>query len=847
MRKSERYKKRQKDRDQKAVTDKTMWFSDLSSLDPSLKNEVWAAQSIFFMKRSNNSVPFLDPKKAARYRATDSLEVNADEYKQMFDPRGPDGSGGKAEYVSADWKGAPIYVHLKNIVKAEIEKSGKQLEVNLTDKYAKTRQMNDSYKIIYRKAFRNLINHLAKEIGIPGITESQDPYRWAENMFSKNGDNQSSDSVNKYLDLIKNQISDDQDLALYNELIYKGDYEIAFELGINYYIMNLNKWHERWADEFSNDNMHFNKMCGEFYTDLITGRPIIQRFAPEELYTSRFKRKDGEDIMHYYTEYTVTFGDFMRTMGRNLKPEKLRQVFELMKTQGAHSVSWQDSFMNFDKADYNRDNATIRIGRAAMLSTDMEVYMDNTVTGAFERKPLSWEPADYTEKRIEKRYNVWRWWYYIPRTAAPGQNISWQEESEFIFELQKFQDQQRYGDDGRYSKCPLVIYDNSSQASFTDIVMAFMPKITHLWHRYQNYLVNDVDATALSEDFIGSLLGAVDEDNNINAGDPNSPTGGNGADAYMQQWKMIKQGGTGFLKMTDNKGNTLVDPNKLVVKIQNGFLDKAEKCLAQMVMQYDLMLKSLAQSPMTSGEEVKPRTPVAALEQSLMATSRSKFFMQKGYDTFLTTLAERIVRYIITIFREKDDYSFPHRYDEFMDNVGYANGLALEGMKDVEPEEVGLTVNYVDTQSKRDFIMQLALEHIKNKELSDEFLYLLMGIDNWKYAFVLMRMAIKKGHQRIMEEAQMQHQNIMQQKQKDVELAMLLDKAKAANKDQNIMTEGKVKDMINRSLNDAKHQSQSALKKETDALRRGENEQQSNLKKSEQQNEKNLELQQPVI
>jgi len=798
------------------------------------------------MKR--NARVFLDPKKAIRYRATDNLIIDENEQKQIVDPKTPSGAGGTASYFAADWKANPIYIHLKNIVKADIENTGKQLEINMTDKYAKTRQMNDNYKILYQRAFRELINYLSAEIGVPGISESQDPYKWVDNLLKKKDDvTQSPDMVNKYLDLIKSQITDNQDLALYNELIYKGDYEMAFELGINYYIFGLNQWHDRQADETINDLMHFNKYAGEWTTDLMTGRPWINRFIPETLYTSPFSRKDGEDLQYYFQEYKISFGDFMRTMGKNLSPEKLKEVFVLNKQQGYHTVDWRDDFWNTGTQNFVRDNAMVKVGRAAFLSTDMEVEMEESIYGIPMRTPveLTWQPINENQERVEKRYNVWRWWYYIPPTATNFNNANWQWQSNYIFELQKFQDQQRHGDNGRYAKPPIVIYDNSSQATYQDIVEAFMPKINHLWARYQNYLVNDIDASILSEDFIGGLLGAVDEDNNMrgaNANEASAPY----KDAYQEQWRMIKQGGTGFLKMRDNNGNAMADPKNMVLTIKNNYLDKAEQCLVQMMTMYDYMVKSLAFSPMTAGEEVKPRTPVAALEQTLKATAKSKFFIQKAYEDVLKGYGERAVRYIIDIAKEADLYKFPDRWGEFMQNVGYANGLAIEGMKDIDPETVGMSVDYVDNQSKKEFIMQLALEYVKNKELDESFIYLLMGIDNWKYAFVLMRMAMKKRKAELQEEAAMQHQREMEKKQGDLQIAIALDKNKTAGKDQNILTQGEVDIMVQQALNKEKYIAQSQLKKETDELRKSENSQKADLKKDEATHLKNLEEQQAI-
>jgi hypothetical protein len=275
-------------------------------------------------------------------------------------------------------------------------------------------------------------------------------------------------------------------------------------------------------------------------------------------------------------------------------------------------------------------------------------------------------------------------------------------------------------------------------------------------------------------------------------------------------------------------------------------MEKAEGCLTQMFLLYELMIKALAFSPTTAGEETKPRTPVAAIEQSIKVADSSRFYLQKSYEDLYVMVAERMVRFILDIFKEKDKYKFPYRYDEFMDNVGYANGLLLEGLKDVDPESVGLTVSYVDTQAMKEFVLQLGIEYAKNKELSEDFLYLLMGTDNWKYAFVLMRMAIKKRKQELEQQAQVAHGRQMELEQAKVQSAILIQKAKDAGKDQNILTEGKVEIMINDALNRAKYQSQSQLKKETDDLRQGENFQKSELSKSEETHKENLKQQQAL-
>lgn len=843
-------KKNNAPKGQPSINNRANWYTDISYIDPALKNNLWFSEMIWFAKR--NAVLFLDPKRAEAYRATDRLDLNERVYRQMVDPITPMDGGGDAAYFAADFKANPVYIHLKNIVKADIQRTAKELEVNLTDKYAKTRKMRDNYRLIYQKAFRELINEYAPMVGLSPISDKQDPYKWVANLVnnqkkkeqSKNKEveevdlkleGQQPDTIDSFVDLIKNQVSDSQDLALYNEYIYKGDYEIAFELGIKYYLINQNKWLERWSDEFLDDLMHFNKCCGEWYTDEITGRPIVERFVPEKLFVSPFKRKDGEDLMYYFIEYDITFADFVRTMGKNLEPQKLKDVFEYNKMQGSrHNLVWDN--LNPEGFSRERDNAKIRVGKFSCLTQDYEVNMDDYTANyprATMNNDLSWTSKEgINPPNNTKHYNVWYSCYYLPPTTSSLSNANFAWQSQFIFDIKKNQDQFRYGADGRYSKSPLVIYDNSTQASFTDIVQEYMPKIHHAWHKVQNCLINDVDAIALSDEFLGSLLSAVDEDNKIGTYDESKDTGGNGRDAALQQWKMIKQGNIGFLKMTDKNGMPVGDPSKYVVPIKNGQLERAEKYLGMIALLYNQMTQSLAMSDAAEGMEIKPRTPVAGIQESIKSSKNAQWFIQLGYEAFLKMYAERIVKYILTIAQERKEYGYEKRWQEFMDIVGEANGLMVEGIEDIPAESIGMTVNYVDNTAKKDLVSQICIEKMKTGEIDEDYLYLLMGVDNWKYMFVLLRMGIKKRKLERQQEQQIQQGYVMEQKQMDLKIAQALNADKTAGKDQNIKTQGAVDAQIEQMQGQQKHQSQVALKQQ---IKDNKIEEQNNASNLEQQ------------
>src|SRR5580700_10080217 len=108
------------------LTDRSNFWTDLSYIQPDLKGELWCSMAIYFAKK--NARRFLDPKRAREYRATDLLEIDKREMDQMFDPITPEGGGGDAKYVTADRKANPVYIHLLNNMRADIQRMGKQIE-----------------------------------------------------------------------------------------------------------------------------------------------------------------------------------------------------------------------------------------------------------------------------------------------------------------------------------------------------------------------------------------------------------------------------------------------------------------------------------------------------------------------------------------------------------------------------------------------------------------------------------------------------------------------------------------------------------------------------------------------
>lgn len=791
------------------IKDLTFWYTDLNFFDPDLKNKLWAAQSIFYGKL--NYSQFLDSHRQKEYRRLEKMELEESVYRQIIDPKTPQGKGGTAEYFAADFKAHPFNVHLRNNLRARLNKIGieNEIQVNEIDKYAKSQKQKDKDKVIWQREFRNLINTVNKEIGLPPIKDSQSPYNYVKSLSKGKGGENPAESIDNLLDYIKNEVRDSQDLALYETYIYKGDLERAFEMGIKHYLINLNKWSVI-SEHFNDDIVNYNKACGRWYTDETTGRGIVEYLEPDRLFTSQFHSYNGEDIQGWFYEKDITFANFVRQFGTTLTNEEMKEVFELNKNQGAQHG------MEFSKADsFKGSNAKIRIGYMSVLTQDAENFSVKDSQGAIKMmvpKKLSWLP-DPKEKSTnelqaeQKVYNVWYSFYYIP---PPGEKLTknsqteWAWQSKFIFNLKKDMDMYRYGVDMRYAKSTLVIWKDE-RPSFTDIEQAFMPKIHTAWHKFQNCLINEIDAVALAEEFLGSVLNGLDESNKNGKG--------NGVDATLQVMRQIKQGSMAFLKMTDKQGNTLVDPSKFIIPIKNGQLERGEKLLKVIVDLYTQMVTCLGQNDLS---QAKPRTPVAGVQAALQASQDSTWFIEKGVREFTVMYGERTVQHMMCMIKEKKKYQYKKRLDEFASVVGNAQFWMLEGIEDTQLEEIGLTVSLEDVHANQQYVIELANKMASEGAVSYDAVGLVMGVVsiNWKYAYALLMVAVKQRERENSHKEELAFERQKQIEQEKTKQAMLLVQGKGEAKDKNIITQGKIDQMINDAINRGKAQTMTEQKQQ---------------------------------
>jgi hypothetical protein len=801
-----------------AAKDRTLFYTDLAFMPSEDKNALWAAQALFFAKLNNDQ--FLSSSKKQTYRNLEKGIINKQTYREIIDPKLNNGEGGTAEYFASDFDDCPISQHIDNILRAKLEKIGatNKLQVATIDKFSVSQKQRDKSRIIWQREFRKLINDNLQLLDLPVMKESENPFAYVKNL-GRSEQTKMIDSVDTLLDYIKSQIRDEHDLALYEAYIYKGDIEIAFELGIEHFLINLNKWNAEKADWFNNDLKNFNKACGRAYTDDTTGRMLVDYMEPDELFTSRFHAKNGEDIVYWFHEFDKTFADFVRELGTQLDENQLKKVFELNKNwSGPNGGGFQGHGQNWSSAgNFKGSNAKIRIGYFSVLTQDADTFSEKLVDdqiGAYKIRKLDWRPHpntpdSYKETPRTKIYNVWYSCYYVvPPDARLKTNTiqDWAWQSQYIFKLKKDIDMYRYGVDARYAKSTLVVWKDETRMSYTDIKESYMPKIRTTWHRFQNSLVSDVSGTFIAADLMTAILRSVDEGNKKHPESKKKATGGNGKDAGITAWRQFRQAAMAMHAFRDENGKMILDPEKLFIEFDNKQLDRAERYIKIILEQYNLFTLSVAQNDISEGQDAKPRTPVAGIQASMTASTLGTWFIERPAQELLVMFAERCVQFIINMVKERKKYGFPERFEEFAAVIGMANAMMLESVEDMQPEELGITVNLEDVSAMKQFYIELTNQMLHDGQVGKEDVQMIISTiqQDYKYGAILLSIAAKKQERAQDKKDELAHKRQMELGQQQLQIAQQLTAAKGQAKDVNIKTQGNIDARLMQIENDLK-------------------------------------------
>ena len=833
----------------KLNNDRTVFYSSLAYIPTEYKEKaVWMAQSIYYAKR--NSSLIVDPNVAKGYRDYDRGYIDKQKYKEMIDPKtASDSSSGTAEYVASTFESLPIDQNLDNIIRAKLEKIPHNITVKINDPVAKRQEQLDKEKIIMQREVVARINYINKELGLPELDSAVDPYKWMD-AFAKGaeGDTEGAskiDVVGQQLDQIRTKIKTDDQLRMYMQYVYKNGLEIAFESAINYYYIEYNKWHLK-QDAIINDLKHFNAFTAQWYTDQTTGRPVLKYLDPSTVYTSPFYEKNGDDILYWGTEYYVSFAEFEKMLGSTLDPEQKMQILDV---NNMWNSTWgnQVTVINQMWDEQKKTNAQLRLGFFSVLSQESdsfgEYYIDNT--GMLQTKTKDYNsPSEINKETPSKTYNVWYSCYYIPLpNFSPTQGgvvgvEGWQWLSNYVFKIQKETDMYRYGVDYRYAKSSLVIYRDNSRMSYTQIKERFMPQINTLWHKVQNCLVQDYNATIMAQDFLVSLANAVTDANE------DSKDGGK---KILDQLKAMKQSGLSLAQFTDKNGNKIVDdPSKFFISFKSGHIETANAYMAEILSLYNLMIQSLAISQASAGQQADPRTPAAGIEIAAEATEQARWYLEKPMIECAIMCGERVIQYVNSIVKDKTKYNYKERWDEFVDIVGLANGATIESIEDIDFENIGLTVTNENTSLQKKIVMDVLVNKVASKEITSKELALILGTSNYKLQLMEMALAEDKLQEQKDQEAEAQHQRALELQQMQIQVAQALENVKTEGKIAEINALGNVQAQLQAQINELKAQTMSMQmyqrgeQKKEDAILKNE------LQKDLKQNEENLKQQQAI-
>lgn len=789
------------------------YWEFLHFIPTSKKDKFWAAQCLLFNKL--NSSRLVDFERVNKYRMLDRGNIDKNEYVKIIDPQTKDG-GGKAAYFTASWQGNPINLHMQNILDARLQKLPVEISVTAADEYFQLNQQKENAKILNRRIFLQLLNELNQQLGLPALRSDEDPYKYVANMQRRVEEGKvktkdanapetaTRDIPTQLMDNIRSLIDDNEDLALFNEYIYKDGVEAACEIAIKYY-QDANKV-VMYDDKILRDLRNFNCTTCRYYTSLTTGRPVFRYEDPALVFTGPFTQEDGSDCPYWWTEYDITFGEFVREIGADLTTDQLKMVFDRNRSTrggyGGGGTSGVGRWPGWDECTPGmREQALIRVGYTEWQTQNIAVYSKGEIMGnqRFRRMDDEWEPPKNSAFNKEARYyNMWYRCYYIPTfvgtTPTTIQTSDFDLQKQFIFNYGPLQDQIREGEDARYSRSSLVMW-RSDKVSWTDIEQRFMPSINLLWQQAQNDLANVIPhGLWFSEEAFTELMEVVDEAQK------------DGKDSNGEAVRKLKQTGYGVGKLFDDMGRRIPP----FVDVKTGHLESAREKLIAIMDLYVMMTRALAFNEIEEGQAPTPRQSATGIQLAIDASHNGTYFIEKAFIDIKRELGFRLLIYCKDMVNETGS----ERYQEFCDIVGKGSAWALEAVKDIPYRRLGILAQITNTESQQMLINQMAMEMSRgaNPLLAPDEAIELTFIQNVKYKFVLLRLRLKRRRK----ELEAQQQAAQQQQQQMLILQQQMDQAKFDREMQGRLAEmnfnGKIEERLLTIEAELKFQSQKELK-----------------------------------
>lgn len=727
------------------------YYDRLNFIPPEQKDELWAAKALVFAKY--HSSPLVET--GVYEDVMQKMRGEADEafHKKRIDPE-----KSEAEFFNNDFEACPIDWHVDNILEANLKQIPVNLSVKAVDEFSTSNKEENNRQIMSRSLMRNVINNINKWLNFPQLKESDDPFKYMERITAQAQQAQQTQQGQQpaaapgnpkinfqpskkqiptdLIESIISQIDNSEKLGIYNTFLHKEGEEIAGELGIDYYINQKNKFVYKHATEIIQHLKGFNRCAMQMTTSAVTGTPELTTFPLDKVYASPHKEPDLSDIIHWFYEFEITYDEFVRRFGAKLSNDELRAIFDLNRRQyGGGPIE----FTTANRVAIN--NYKIRVGYVEWVSQDVAVYSEyQTAEGnsRFKQMPTDFvpgmrknkkgepvpDPYSVDPKREDRFFNVWYKAYYIPYyfTSADVATLNFEEQSRYIYEFGKLQDQERYGDDEMYARSSLIgCY--SPRRTWFQVKREIMKEINHLWVLIKND-VSQVMPEGLNwvYDSIVTMASSADEAN------------ASGKDAISAWAAKVKQTGSAITKLIKDKNGNPVGGAAPFTRIENGIVKGILEKMEAMGTFYDLLIKCLGQNDISEGGLAKPRTNQESIQQAIGIGGKSTFFLEEMYTDVLCNLGRKMIKYFKDIIDEGDS----PRLQEFIDVVGMANAYAAMQIKNIPMRNLGIYVENVITADQKQMIMQIAQSMASAGTLDEATALFLMFIDNIKQAYAIL-------------------------------------------------------------------------------------------------------------
>lgn len=200
----------------------------------------------------------------------------------------------------------PLLENIKNSLVEEILKNPPKMELKANDATALTDKQYDMILLRHKSQQEAIVNQINKSVGYPPEVIGDSKFKTNINEFYRMG-----------LDP-----DDPEDIQFYEQNDFpKLKYEIAGQKLIDI-ILKLNRFDEDTVEEFVIDILANKVICMDIYVDQITGEIKYKYIYPETFYGVFGKKNDGRDDICKGYEESVTVNEFLEKVGNDFDWER---------------------------------------------------------------------------------------------------------------------------------------------------------------------------------------------------------------------------------------------------------------------------------------------------------------------------------------------------------------------------------------------------------------------------------------------------------------------------------------------------------------------------------------------